>query len=313
MLDEVCRVQDGVVSRPQALAAGLTSEAIRQRLRSGRWQQLRRGVYATFSGEPGRPALLWAAVLRAGEHALLSHHTAAELVGLCEQPAVDIHVTIPSARRVTAVDGVLLHRSNRLERAAHPTRRPPQTRVEHTVLDLVETCATLDDAIGWLTRACGRRLTTADRLTAALAGCPRTHWRADLLAMLGEVDAGCHSPLEVRYLRAVERAHRLPPGDRQAARARPGGRYYDDVHYPSFGTIVELDGRLAHPVDAPFRDLRRDNATTAAGGVVLRYGWADVSRRPCAVAIQVDAVLRGRGWRGRIHPCRAPDCPVTSR
>lgn len=312
MFEEVCRAQHGVVSRAQALAAGLSAEAIRQRLVSGRWCRLHRAVYSTFTGVPARPAVLWAAVLRAGDRALLSHDTAAELAGLCDEPSADIHVSIPAGRRVTRVAGVRLHLSGRLERAAHPTRRPPQTRVEETVLDLVESCVSLDEAIGWVTRACGRRLTTAARLAASLADRPRVRWRADLATVLDDVGAGCQSPLELRYLRAVERAHGLPAGVRQAHRPRPGGRYYDDVRYPAFGTTVELDGRLAHPVDERFRDLRRDNAATVAGAVVLRYGWADVSRQPCAVAAQIGTVLRGRGWTGRIRECR-PDCAVTRR
>jgi hypothetical protein len=39
---------------------------IKFRVRSDRWQQLHPGVYATFSGIPGRGAWLWAALLAAG-------------------------------------------------------------------------------------------------------------------------------------------------------------------------------------------------------------------------------------------------------
>jgi hypothetical protein len=76
--------QSRVVSRRQALDHGLTADAIENRLRSGRWRSVHRGVYATFTGDPGREALLWAAVLRAGAGAALSHQTAAELIGLTD-------------------------------------------------------------------------------------------------------------------------------------------------------------------------------------------------------------------------------------
>jgi hypothetical protein len=49
-------------------------------------------VYALFSGEPGREALLWAAVLRAGPDAMLSHHTAAELYRLTDRQNGAAHV-----------------------------------------------------------------------------------------------------------------------------------------------------------------------------------------------------------------------------
>ena len=44
--------QAGVVSRQQALDAGFTEKAIEWRLRTGAWQRLHRGVYATFTGKP---------------------------------------------------------------------------------------------------------------------------------------------------------------------------------------------------------------------------------------------------------------------
>src|SRR5882762_4715795 len=78
--------QCGVVSRSQALRAGLSTDMIKFRLRSGRWQLMHRGVYATFTGAPGRGACLWAAVLSAGPGAVLSYQTAAELQGLTDQP-----------------------------------------------------------------------------------------------------------------------------------------------------------------------------------------------------------------------------------
>ena len=77
ILREQAESQRGVVTRRQALRAGLTRSAIGTRIGTGRWQRIYPGVLATFSGEPGREALLWAAVLRAGPGAALSHETAA--------------------------------------------------------------------------------------------------------------------------------------------------------------------------------------------------------------------------------------------
>lgn len=178
------------------------------------------------------------------------------------------------------------------------------------MLDLSQCARSLDEALGHVARACGRRLTTADRLSAALAARPRMRWRRELRAALSDIDAGCHSLLELRYLCDVEREHRLPAAKRQVARLRDGGRWYDDVHYWSFGVRVELDGRAAHPTESRWRDARRDNAAVADGDTVLRYGWADVVDRPCMVAAQVAAVLRRTGWTGRPVPCARPHCAL---
>ena len=89
-LPEVCREliedQRGVLSRAQALESGVGWDTVRWRLRAGDWQRVHRGVYATFTGEPGREAVLWAALRRAGPAAVLSHQTAAELSQLVTRP-----------------------------------------------------------------------------------------------------------------------------------------------------------------------------------------------------------------------------------
>jgi len=310
VLDEVCERQHGVVTRGQAIAGGLTPGAIRSRLRSGKWRRLFAGVYATFTGPLPRSAQLWAVVLASGRGAVLSHQSAAELAGLIDDPASEIHVTLPADRSVVALPGVRHHLSVRAHTARHPTRLPPQTRVEDTVLDLTQSARDAGQAVGWVVRACARRLTTVTRLRDAFAARAKVRWRAHLAMALEDVASGCHSMLELRYLRDVERRHALPTAHRQAIRARRGGRWYDDVHYKNYGTIVELDGTKAHPDDALGRDNRRDNAGVASGLDTLRYGPEDVSGRPCEMAAEIGTVLRGKGWRGYPRSC-GPACVIT--
>ena len=104
----------GVLTRSEALQAGMTRKQIQAQVASGRWQRLHLGVYAAFSGEPGRLPVLWAALLRAGPAAVLSHQTAAELNGFLAAPAPLIHVTVPSGGQVAAIPGVRLHYSRRV-------------------------------------------------------------------------------------------------------------------------------------------------------------------------------------------------------
>jgi len=167
---DVARQQAGVLTRAQAVAAGLSQDAIRANVRAGRWRRIYRGIYATFSGPLPRRSQLWAAALKAGDGALLSHETAAELVGLTDEPGRTVHVTVPADRSDVRIPGVVVHRSRRAAVKGHPTRTPPQTRVEETVLDLAQSARHLNDALGWITRAIGARLTTSDRLMASLRG-----------------------------------------------------------------------------------------------------------------------------------------------
>lgn len=304
--DAVCDLLDqhaGVLTRPEALRAGLTRKQLAARLDGGRWQRLHTGVYAAFSGRPSRTSLLWAALLRAGPASALSHQTAAELDGLASGPGRLIHVTVPSGRPVTPLDGVLLHYSGRLAEARHPARLPPRTRTEETVLDLAGAAGRLDDALGWVFRACGSRRTKPDRLAAAMAQRARMRWRTELSAAFGLAADGVHSLLEFRYVSRVERPHGLPAPGRQYIVVRAGQRQYQDANYEGYGLVVELDGEAAHPAESRWRDVRRDNANTAVGQGTLRYGWADVTERPCFVAAQVADALAARGWTGTLRRC----------
>lgn len=296
-------VQGGVLSRSQALEYGLTDKYVVAALRAGRWQRLHDGVYATFSGPVPRPARLWGAVLRAGDGAVLSHRTAAELHGFAPYPEPAVHVTVPSSRRVTPALGVVIHYSGRVAQARQPGGQPPRTRAEETVLDLVASAAGLDEAFGWVFRACGSHCTAPDRIAAAMALRARMRYRRDLAAALGSGLDGVHSLLEYRYLTRVERPHGLPRGTRQRHVVRAGRDQYQDVAYEGWSTVVELDGQAAHPAAQRWRDVARDNAGAAAGQVTLRYGWADVSGSPCRVAAQVAEALAERGWPGALRRC----------
>ena len=101
--DEILRLladQGQTIARSQAIDMGLDRETVRNRLRYGEWQQLKTGVYAAFTGVPKREAEIWAALLRAGPGATLSHWTAAERHGLVDKPSPVIHVTRSEERRV---------------------------------------------------------------------------------------------------------------------------------------------------------------------------------------------------------------------
>jgi hypothetical protein len=149
----------------------------------GRWTRLDCGIYATGSGPPSREALLWAALLRAGPEAVLSHETAAELCGLISEPAPVIHVTVPARRnpaRGGAMPGIVVHRSALGGRSVSRATRPPRTGIDDTVIDLTQKSATASEAFIWLGRAVSRQLTTVRRLRRAAATRTRLHWRAEI-------------------------------------------------------------------------------------------------------------------------------------
>jgi len=305
--------QSGVVSRQQARDAGWPQRTIDGRLRSGIWQRLEWGAYATFTGDPSREARLWAAVLRAGPGAALSHETAAEVHGLIDKPIGPIHISVPADRRPgrRKIRCVVIHRSRRLRPQWQPPWQLPRTTVEDTVLDLVAKARTFDDAYGWISRAVGRRLTTPGSLSKALAGRSRIRWRAWITEALEDAADGVHSPLERNYVHGVERAHGLPTARRQAKRRHSSGTRYLDNLYEEYDLCVELDGFAAHPAESRWRDTHRDNANLVQGTETLRYGWPDVTEHRCQTAAEIAAMLRRRGWTGTLRPCGL-GCPAVA-
>jgi hypothetical protein len=306
---DVLTRQRGLVTAGQLTDAGVTLALAHERVCAGRWQRPHHSVYAVFSGDLDREATIWAGVLRCGKGAAASHQTAAELDGLCDQVDDLVHVTIGADRRVRGeFDGLRVHYAHRLPRTRHPTKLPPRTRVDDTVLDLLDVARTAREGTDWIIRAIRQRKTEPSRLAAALARRKKIRWRAMAEAMLLDVADGAHSMLEVEHLRRVERAHGLPRGERQ--RRAAGARViWIDVDYDEFATRVELDGRIGHEGEGAFRDRQRDNRGAVGHRWTLRYGHAEVFGSPCQVAAEQAVVLQDRGWDGTPKPC-GPECTV---
>lgn len=304
-------MQGGVVTRRQAINAGMSSHAIVWRLRSNRWQQVYRGVYATFTGPLDRSARLWAAVLYAGRGAVLSHETAGDLHKLTERSAPAIHLTVPASRRVTPAAGLVIHSSDQPLRLAYPHGMLPATLPEDTIIDLAESADDVDDVYGWVTRAFGREVTGDFKMRIAMGRRRKLRWRGEMEEAIAAGAGGAHSVLELRWDRDVERAHGLPASRKQVRfRKDTGTSGYRDRVYAEYGVIIELDGKKAHPEEARGMDRARDNAAAADGaGQTLRYGWKDVRYAACDAAVQTVRVLWRRGWRGQPKPC-SPTCPV---
>ncbi|HVB46513.1 MAG TPA: hypothetical protein VNF47_27910 [Streptosporangiaceae bacterium] len=311
--------QSGVLARWQASGRASDLSGIDALLRRERWQALYRGVYAAHNGPLSRESVLWAAVRRCGPTAALSHFTAAELDRLADRPSDAIHVTIPLLARTRFSESefcrglprVAVYRSSRIDSGArHPARMPPRIRIEETVLDLVELAQDFDAAFSWLSAACNRRLVMPDQIRSAAALRRKMRWRAEVLVALREIGTGVCSSLERKYLLNVERPHRLPQPERQARMELGARSAYLDNLYSEFAVAVELDGRAAHPAEARWQDVHRDNFFARSGLVTLRYNWADVTERPCQVAAEVALTLRMRGWTGTLRSC-GPRCQAT--
>src|SRR5690348_2858823 len=100
---DLLAAQGKAIARSQGAEADINPRSMRSKVSGQRWQRLYRGVYATFSGDPARETMLWAALLRAGPDAVLSHQTAAERHGLIDGLSPVITITVPVSRHPAQV------------------------------------------------------------------------------------------------------------------------------------------------------------------------------------------------------------------
>jgi hypothetical protein len=103
--------QEGIVARAQLLRIGVTTSTIDRALRSGRLHPIHKGVYSTQAPEhAAEDALLIAALLAAGDGAVLSHGTAAWRWGIIPAAPSKIELAVPRDRKTPP--GLTLHRSD---------------------------------------------------------------------------------------------------------------------------------------------------------------------------------------------------------
>jgi hypothetical protein len=277
----------GTISRPEALALGLTSAQIRVRVDTSAWEVDHRGVYHLAGSPRAGFSSLRAAVLVGGPTSAVSHGSAAWLWGLSAHPA-EPTITVPH-NRVARVAGVQVVRSRRPLQVVLRHRLPCTTAVR-TLVDCAAT-TDVDELDALVDTALARRLVDVDGLSAVAADrrlqyYPGRRSLAARLAARGVLGSPHPSVLESRTARLF-RLYRLPRPEAEVAWG-PNRRYRLDFAYPHLRLAIEVDGWSAHFAPEQQRyDNRRGNALTRAGWTVLHYDWWEVTYAPERVAAEI--------------------------
>ena len=267
--------QAGVVSRAQVLAAGIGRSAIDRALSSGRLHRVHAGVYSAVAPELlTEDGHLIAALLAAGDGALLSHGTAAWRWRIIPAPPSLIQLAVPRAREGLA--GVLLVAGRRLGPDDVTVNGCfASTSVPRTLLDL----ATRYNR-GALLRALAEAefqhdLRPADIEPTLRRGHPGS---ANLRAALKLHVPGygqMKSRLERRFRRLLIR-HRIE----LPLRNQVVGPWTVDCLWPDRRVAVELDGRQHERPRQADSDDDRDLWLRRHGYVTRRYGKRQIDERP---------------------------------
>lgn len=280
-----------LVSRGEALAAGLTRGAIAHRVRSGSWRRIAPGSYlrAPLPGAVDDPYAtartdhaLRAVVMNARHPgSVIARASAAAVHGLpVVRPLPDLVELMTRAdrsRRNGSRSGVRILAS---ALAAHETLTIAGgalvTTLSRTIRDLA--VAHVADGLAAADAVLRDGRLTREGLAESSNAIPAGHRgvrRAHLVAL--HADARRETPLEsLSWLRFHEWS--LPTPDLQATITDGAGRFVARVDFLWDGDIVgEADGRLKYrSPDDLFREKRREDALRALGFTVVRWGWADV-------------------------------------
>jgi len=291
-IDQLAGIQGGVVTRAQALAAGLTRHQIHNRVRGGRWVRITNGTYRVFTMD-GPEHLLRAAVAALPD-AVASHFSAWRLHGMSGIDLETVCVLVHS-RTTHAFPGVKVFRCHDRESWHVETiGGMPTTTLARTVVDLASIVRRnrlewlIDDAVA------ARRINLSmvrDTLeSVARKGKPGVRsLRAILDDRLGDphsisvLERRGRSLLQSGGIRGFTIEYPVPWS--------PERRF--DVAFTQRNLAIEWDSRRWHlQADAFSADRERDRAAIIHGWRVLRFTWDDVMNRPDHVLDTVRAALQ---------------------
>lgn len=287
--------QHGVVARSQLRELGLLDGAIDGRIASGYLQPLFRGTFAVGHRAISRKSRMLAATLACESGTVLSHGSAAELLGLWDKRLPIVHVIPPdwSGRKISDIRW-------------HRVRLPASDEI--TVRDGIR-CTTISRTIvdmagqsGWgqlrrlVEQAAILRLLDPDEIDLVLSrgrrrGAPRLRavlspWRSP------PKDLRIRSRLEARLL-PILIEEGIPSPCCNTRLQIDGHRLEIDMLWEKQKLAIETDGEETHGTPIAFqRDRLRDQLLLAAGYRTARITWLQVQDEPTAVARRIARMLQ---------------------
>ena len=290
---DLVNAQHGVVARRQLLDLGLTSMAIRHRVKTGRLHPVRRGVYAVGRPQVTHEGRWMAAVLACGPQAMLSHRSAAALWGFGEEHPGYIEINVRRHAKPRC-PGIRTHdRPGLWNRDAGSHLGIPVTSPVRTFLDLATVTGpkTLERSIN---EADKLDVIDADSLHKELEEHPGQPGICLLRHVLDKHTFRLSDDELERLFRPLAAAAGLPtPLTKHMV-----NRFEVDFFWPDLGLVVETDGWRYHRTPAAqTRDALRFQVHVAHGLTPLRFSHHQVKYRPAHVIdilTKTAANLRGR-------------------
>jgi very-short-patch-repair endonuclease len=286
-----------VITRSQAVAAGLTRHALQHRLRlGGPWRALMPGVYLAATGTPTVLQQEMAAMLYAGRGGVVTGLAAVRQHHIRGPAAEFIDVLVPASRKRQDAAFVRLHRTARLPRQVWSLGPLHYALPARAVADAARGLASLRDVRAMVADAVQRGTCQVPGLSTELDQGPNIG-SALFREALADVADGIRSAAE-GDLKDLLAASRLPMPLFNASLyhgsafvARP------DAWWPEFGVALEVDSQEWHlsPHDHA-RTLERQRRMAKYGILVLPFTPRQIRTQPAEVLAAIrDAIENARG------------------
>ena len=268
------RRQDGLVTREQLSAAGITRSYVRAQVSGRRWRRVTARVIATFTGALTADQYARAAALNAGRHAVLGGIDALRFHGLSRWDDEHVAVYIPAWSSSPKFTGARYIRT-KLELPTLSTARygQPMLKVEPAALLWASRTPHHNSARGLLAACVQQRLTTPKDLSNLLQDLGPIPRAPFLREQLAELSGGAQSGAEMdvrRYCKAFDLV--LPA--RQVRRRDATGRVrYTDCEWCTIdgrSVVLEVDGAFHMEVSHWEDDIARQRALTATSVALVR-------------------------------------------
>ncbi len=293
--------QEGVITRRQLVALGLSRGSVSRWVRDGRLIAVLGDVYAV-----GQSAITLQARMRAAALAcpgsVISHRSAAALLGFGKVAPAVVDL-IPTEQRGRKIDAIKPHR------VPYPARSEwgyvhgiPCTSPARTIVDLAGVYgeAQLREAIE---RAATEHMLDLAAIEAILANGPRRRGVPCLRKVLAAWRPVAETAKYATF-RSLFEAKLLPliaaarlPSPRVNAPVRTAERVLEvDFLWERERFVVEADSRRHHALEVAFdRDHRRTRELIAANYGVLRVTWREAEQEaPAVFAVLRDELNRRR-------------------
>lgn len=282
----------GVLSRAMLREAGVDRHVISREAAADRWRTHGCQTVAMHTQALEVPALWWRAVWETGANmAVLDGVSALLAAGMTGFDESVVHVSIPRSRHRHRIDGVRIHRVERVDGEVITGRGVPRVAPALAAVRAAHWASSDRQAALLLVMPIQQGIVSGPQLEAAVAAWAGRRRRALIPQLVQDIIHGATSLGELDFARMC-RARGLPEPDRQVVVRTARGRVYLDVRWRAARLVVEIDGAHHGVGLAMVADHLRQNEVALKRDTLLRITLLGLRIAEDAFLDQVERALR---------------------